>query len=173
MKASDLLWLLAYPVYQIIGTARHELSHALGAVIQGGEVLDMAIVPSYSETSGLRWGWVTVTNVSSWTLVSVAPYGVGLILALCTLLILKKTRLPRWVRLNCVILGVLSPLLDLAYNYAKLFWTRHGDLPEVAHHWPSLLVHSACPVALSLLLGASALSLRTLKTTPPAPPPQA
>ena len=29
LKREDLLWLLAYPLYQIIGTIRHEASHAL------------------------------------------------------------------------------------------------------------------------------------------------
>jgi hypothetical protein len=33
LKKTDLLWLLAYPIYQIIGTIRHEGSHALAGLL--------------------------------------------------------------------------------------------------------------------------------------------
>ena len=55
MKRKDLLWFLAYPVYQTIGTLRHEGSHALAAMAEGAEVTKLVFWPSFSNG---RFYWV-------------------------------------------------------------------------------------------------------------------
>jgi hypothetical protein len=40
LQKRDMLWILAYPIYQIIGTIRHEGSHALVALLEGARVTD-------------------------------------------------------------------------------------------------------------------------------------
>ena len=47
MKKKDFLWLLLYPVYQTIGTFRHEGSHALAAMAEGAEVTQFVFWPSF------------------------------------------------------------------------------------------------------------------------------
>jgi hypothetical protein len=47
MKRKDLLWALAYPVYQIIGTLRHEGSHALAAMAEGAKVTKSVFWPNF------------------------------------------------------------------------------------------------------------------------------
>ena len=61
MKKSDWLWLLAYPLYQILGTIRHEAGHALAAWLQGAEITEFVFLP------GMRgeifyWGYVRWTG---------------------------------------------------------------------------------------------------------------
>ena len=57
MKKTDLWWLLAWPVYQLVGTARHELSHAVVAVWHGARITQIEVLPSF-QPEGFRWGYV-------------------------------------------------------------------------------------------------------------------
>jgi hypothetical protein len=45
-QKSDMLWLLAYPLYQVIGTVRHEGSHALVALVEGAKIEQFVVLPS-------------------------------------------------------------------------------------------------------------------------------
>lgn len=45
LKKADLLWLLAYPLYQIIGTIRHEASRALMAWLEGSAFTNLCFGP--------------------------------------------------------------------------------------------------------------------------------
>ena len=49
LRPADALWLLAYPLYQVIGTFRHENSHALVAASQGATIDRLVILPSLQE----------------------------------------------------------------------------------------------------------------------------
>jgi hypothetical protein len=42
----DLWWLLGYPIYQTLGTIRHEGSHALVAMLQGAHIIKFQAFPS-------------------------------------------------------------------------------------------------------------------------------
>jgi hypothetical protein len=55
MKRKDLLWILAYPAYQIIGTIRHEGSHALAAMAEGVEVKKFVFWPNV-DLEHFSWG---------------------------------------------------------------------------------------------------------------------
>jgi hypothetical protein len=55
MKRRDLLWSLAYPVYQIIGTIRHEGSNALAATAEGVEVKKFVFWPNV-DLEHFSWG---------------------------------------------------------------------------------------------------------------------
>ena len=44
ITSRDWIWLFAYPAYQIIGTIRHEGSHALAVVMEGGREIGRAHV---------------------------------------------------------------------------------------------------------------------------------
>jgi uncharacterized membrane protein len=114
----DLLWLLAYPVYQIIGTMRHEGSHALAAMAEGAKVTEFVFWPSF-HNGGLFWGYVRLEGSRTW-FVTAAPYFCDLLtffVALLIILVAKPKH--RWLWLNILIIGMLSPFINSAYNYLR------------------------------------------------------
>jgi hypothetical protein len=117
LKKTDFLWLLAYPVYQIVGTIRHEGSHALAAVLEGARLQQFVFLPSLSSSGRWLWGYVEYQGrVNGW--VTAAPYLVDLLtyavfFGLCYAVLFRR----RWVWLNLVIFGLISPLINSAYNY--------------------------------------------------------
>jgi hypothetical protein len=142
LKKSDLWWLLGWPVYQLLGTARHELSHAAVTVCQGARIEQIAIVPSF-QPDGFLWGYVSWTGGQVTWLVAAAPYLVDLALYLAVLLVcLTAVRLRRWLWLNLFILGLLSPFVDTAANYSKLLRRPSGDVNELASQFSPVLIHS-------------------------------
>jgi len=71
MRRKDLLWILAYPVYQIIGTIRHEGSHALAAMAEGIEVEKFVFWPSLPGGK-FYFGYVNWEGSTTW-FVTAAP----------------------------------------------------------------------------------------------------
>jgi hypothetical protein len=65
LQKRDLLWILAYPIYQIIGTIRHEGSHALVALLEGARVTEFVFWPSFTKY-GFYWGYVRITGSTDW-----------------------------------------------------------------------------------------------------------
>ena len=113
MKRKDLWWILAYPLYQLIGTFRHEASHALAVVMQGARITEFVIWP----TQG-RWGYVAWEG-SVTSAVTAAPYICDLLtfavfFPVCMAFHCDKRR---WIWLNAIVLGIISPLVNSAYNY--------------------------------------------------------
>jgi hypothetical protein len=160
MKKSDLWWLLAWPVYQLIGTARHELSHAAVAAWQGARITQIQIFPSF-RPQGFFWGYVTWTGGQTNALVTAAPYLCDLavflaFLPLCTL----ATRAPRWLWINAFIIGIVSPLIDTAFNYSKLFRCGAGDVNEFASRFPPVAIHWLFVATLVLYLTGSCFAWR-------------
>ncbi len=112
MKAKDLLWIFAYPLYQLIGTFRHEAGHALVALLQGETVTKFVFWPTSS-----GWGYVVYEGPSTVAGIA-APYILDLFtflffFLLCMLVIFRR----RWIWINAVAIGIISPLINSAYNY--------------------------------------------------------
>lgn len=59
MKRSDLWLLLGYPIYQFLGTARHEWSHAAVAVMQGAHLSKVKLLSSIDPVRGLMVGYTS------------------------------------------------------------------------------------------------------------------
>jgi hypothetical protein len=142
MKKSDLWWLLGWPVYQVIGTARHEVSHAVVAAWQGARITEIVVLPSFQQ-EGLLWGYVNSTGGHTDALVTAAPYFCDLavflvFLPLCTLAV----RAPRWLWINAFIIGLLSPLGDTAANYSKLFRRDVGDVNALVAEFSPVAMHA-------------------------------
>ena len=116
MKKKDLLWVLAYPVYQTIGTMRHEGSHALAAMAEGAKVTKFVFCPSF-QNGKLFWGYVDWNGSTTWFTIA-APYFCDLLTFFVALLIILEVKpKPRWLWFNILIIGMLSPLVNSAYNY--------------------------------------------------------
>jgi len=116
LQKRDLLWILAYPIYQIIGTIRHEGSHALVALLEGARVTEFVFWPSFTKY-GFYWGYVRITGSTDWVFLA-APYLVDLItfaifFCVCMWLLIRR----KWIWLNLVIIGMISPFANSLYNY--------------------------------------------------------
>jgi hypothetical protein len=142
MKKSDLLWVLAYPVYQILGTLRHEGAHALAIMAQGGTIDKFVFWP----TEGGYWGYVSwsgaYTSPAGEVAIDAAPYLVDALTFLvfftvCMLVLFKW----RWLWINLIAIGIVSPLVNSAYNYN---FGRSGanDVGDLLSQLSPIVVHT-------------------------------
>jgi len=112
----DFLWFLLYPVYQTIGTIRHEGSHALAAMAEGAGIKKFVFWPTFDP---FRWGYVRYDGYTTW-FTTAAPYFCDLITFFVALLIILEAKPKRrWLWLNILIIGMLSPFLNSAYSYFR------------------------------------------------------
>ena len=145
--AKDFLWLLLYPVYQTIGTIRHEGSHALAAMVEGAEITKFVFWP----TSGY-WGYVSWQGSTTW-FTTAAPYFCDLItffVALLIILVAKPKR--RWLWFNILLIGMLSPLINSVHNYRIGLAGSLNDVGRLLSSLDPIAVHLY--FALTLLLYA-------------------
>ncbi len=139
MKIKDLLWLLAYPIYQVIGTFRHEGAHALVAIIRGGEVSKFVFWPSLYN-GDFYWGYVIFDGPKG-LLSSAAPYLLDLItfcffFPLCLFVLFKR----KWIWLNLAVIGLVSPLANSFYNYRGGL-SSLNDVGKMFRDLSDILVH--------------------------------
>jgi hypothetical protein len=135
----DLLWLLAYPVYQTIGTISHEGSHALAAMAEGLKVKEFVFWPRFLNGQ-LYWGYVDWGGSTTW-FPRVAPYFCDLITFFVALLIILEAKpRRRWLWLNILIIGMLSPLVNSAQNYFGGLRVLN-DVGELLHDLNPIAVH--------------------------------
>ncbi len=150
LKKTDFLWLLAYPLYQIVGTLRHEGSHALAAVLSGGTIREFVVWPSLVG-GHLLWGYVNYTGNDVWW-ISAAPYLIDLLtFTVCFIWLWRVRFTRRAVWLNILIIGLLSPLINSAYNYAGRF-SPGNDVAYLLRELPAGLVNGYFAATLSLYL---------------------
>ncbi len=136
----DLAWLFAYPFYQLVGTIRHEGSHALAVVLEGGKVLKFVFWPTWERE--FYWGYVRWSGSGLDWLVSAAPYLADLVTFAVFYLLCTRVRIRRhWLWVNLCAVGLLSPLVNSGYRYASSFF-RSGDLTPVMKAVPPAAVHA-------------------------------
>ena len=139
MKIRDLLWILAYPIYQVIGTFRHEGAHALAAILSGAEVTKFVFGPSMLDVL-FYWGYVIVIDPTG-VLFSAAPYLLDLItyfffFPLCMLVVFKR----KWIWINLAVIGLISPFANSLYNYRGRL-SSLNDVGKILRDLPDLIVH--------------------------------
>jgi hypothetical protein len=140
MKRRDLLWGLAYPAYQIIGIFRHEGSHALAAMAEGATVKKFVFWPNFDRGSFI-WGYVNWSGPTTW-FTTAAPYFCDLItffIALLIILGVKPQR--RWLWFNILVIGMLSSLVNSAYNYSGGLAGSFNDVGELLYELNPVAVH--------------------------------
>ncbi len=136
---ADWPWLFAYPAYQIIGTIRHEASHALAVILEGGRVTEFVFWPT--RETRFYWGYLRWSGQTDW-LVSAAPYFADLATFAVFYFICTRVKIKRhWLWVNLYAIGLVSPLVNSAYRYVSNFF-RTGDLTSVTQAVPSAAVHA-------------------------------
>ena len=148
-RKTDFLWLLAYPLYQIIGTIRHEGSHALAAWLEGGTVTRFVFWPTVDQQRVFRWGYVQFGGPTSW-LTLAAPYFAdlltfGLFFWLCVRFRFSR----RWLWLNFVIIGLISPLANTVFN-ALGSGRPTNDIARLLHSLPPFAVYAYLVLTIAL-----------------------
>jgi len=137
----DLLWLGLYPAYQVIGTFRHEVSHAVVAILQGAGITHFEVLPSFGTTGFEHWGYVSWNGQTTWLAIA-APYFCDLLTFILGFLACWLIAFPRrWMWMNLLVIGLLSPLLNSLYNYAGGILHRTNDVSYLLAHLPPLAVH--------------------------------
>jgi hypothetical protein len=139
IKRIDFLWLLAAPLYLIATTLRHEGSHALVAMLEGCKVVDVVILPSFR--GGFTFGYAALAGDPGWPMYA-APYCCDLLtFGVAFLVCFFVERIPRWVWLNIVVIGIVGPLANSLYNYQGGFWRSGTDVASLLAALPDLWVH--------------------------------
>lgn len=150
LRRGDLLWLLAYPIYQLIGSLRHEASHAAAAILQGAAIEELVFWPTWGSW-GFRWGYVRWSGDVGWFATG-APYLCDLATFVIFFVIYTRVRFRRhWVWVNLVIIGLISPLVNSAYNYVNGI-RGVGDAAGLLEALPGPVVHAYFVVTLSMYL---------------------
>jgi hypothetical protein len=148
LRAKDLLWLLGYPAYQVLGTIRHEASHAVAAKIEGARILRFGILPRIDGQRGILWGYV-VTEGHTTNFTSAAPYLVDLVTYAAFFVFCMRLRGPRWLWLNLAVIGVLSPAIDTLYAYVNAAFRDIGDVAHLLRTGPAPAVHACFAAAIA------------------------
>lgn len=124
-----LIHLLAYPIYQILGTLRHEGAHAIAAMLYGFRIIEFKVFPHVADG---KWYFGHVYYDTGGeepsSNIHLAPYYVDVIcgVALAAVLRLVEFSNVHWALFALIMLGV-SPVLDTGYNVMKWFLWRRGD----------------------------------------------
>jgi hypothetical protein len=127
MKRKDLRWFLLFPVYHTFSTIRHEGSHVLAAMADGAEITKFVFWPSI-RNGEFSFGYVGVEGSTTWFM-RAAPYFCDLIIFFVAILVILEAKPQRrWLWLNILIIGMLAPFLNSAYNYFRGVARGLGDV---------------------------------------------
>jgi hypothetical protein len=166
LRKSDLWWLTGYPVYQILGTIRHEGSHALAAILQGAHIIKFQVLPSIVPDGRFFWGYVIYAGGHPTWLNAAAPYFCDVLtLPLFSWLALRDRRMPHWLWVNVFVLGVLSPLANTLYNYQNAVIRHRGDVFVLLTALPNWAVHTVFLAAILLMGAGTWATIRSEKPT--------
>jgi hypothetical protein len=124
---------LCYPIYQILGTIRHELAHVIAARLSGVGILEWKVIPHFYNDQ-FYWGRVQYdpatlhrTNIH----ISLAPYYVCALYAIA-FVVLRMTGVldqieNQHLKAFIGIAMVVSPAFDFFYNLYKYARYNRGD----------------------------------------------
>lgn len=153
LRKRDLLWLLLFPLYLLIGTLRHELAHAAAAHLQGAEILKFTFWPSRNLDGTFYFGYVLWHGETNWV-VNAAPYFFDTFTyALFFPLVFLVRFRNHWLWINLVIIGLISPIVNSLYNYML-----GSDVRKLLSALPDKAIHGYFLLGISLgLLGLAAV----------------
>jgi len=128
IRGKDLLWGLAVPLYWILGTLRHEGSHALVGILCGARLKEFIYWPTHWHGQ-FYWGYVLFDGTPP-VVATAAPYFVDVLLVLASAWVcVRWFAESRALWINVVALGLVAPTIDLTYNFIMAVVFRHaGDV---------------------------------------------
>jgi len=144
--------IVALVILFIWTNARHEGSHALMASLEGASVPECKLFPGIHPNGSYYFGYVLISGGTSWLTIA-GPFFSDLILLLITLTILIWKRNIKFYKI-IFLLGFISPLIDLLYNYQGGFWRTISDVYRLNELLPKAIVHF---YFISLIIGTISL----------------
>jgi len=127
------IWLLAYPIIQVLSTLRHEGAHALAAHLEGAKITGFRIIPG-SLDGRRQWGWCSWTSVrpmTEWAFL--APFIILPAIILFSLvlaeIVWRSANFSHHIWMTIMLFGVISPAVDTAAVYWR-FKRDSGDLKD-------------------------------------------
>lgn len=139
----------------------HELSHALGAILVGGQVVDIKLIPSFWEGE-LAGAWVTAVGLGpSWPVMTGAPYVLDVAFVVASLAVLRR-RLSG----NALVVGLLvmlmclRPTFDLVSETVAFVGGARADLWHIQRVIGSAALGSFLAVSLALCVLSVGVLLR-------------
>jgi hypothetical protein len=129
-----LIHVLLYPLYQIIGTAKHEYSHAFAAKCQGLTVTEINILPKRID-GRWYWGYFRYIGGKADKMTMLYPYVADIVCILIGFGIVIGVDLFWWfdhrhALLATMIILIVSPVVDIVYNLLKWKIAGRGDFAE-------------------------------------------
>lgn len=154
ISGGDLIWLLGYPLYQVLYTPLHESAHAIAGLLKGERIEKFVFWPSYSPNR-FSFGHVIFKGGRSDTelgwFVAAAPYIFDFTLFLITFAYLQNFTIERhWTWLNLVIIGLVAPLINSSFQYLLGLVKISGDVGALFKLLPKFVVHIYFVITLSL-----------------------
>ncbi len=121
--------------------SRHEGSHALVAWMEGAEINEVKLWPGVHEELGFYFAYVDHSGETSW-LTEAAPFFSDiLLLIIASALLFRNPGTRHYYAI--LLLGFVSPLIDLLYNYQGGFWRSGTDVSDLLELLPGPIVHTA------------------------------
>lgn len=130
LRWSDARWLLAAPVYGVLNVTRHELSHALVALVQGVPVVKVSVLPTgFPGIADANWGYTKlgpVPLIPAWP-ISAAPFVCDLITFAIGLGVVRRLARSRrhWLWLNAVVMLLAGPFVDSVGAWVRYQYPQH------------------------------------------------
>ncbi|NSW53738.1 MAG: hypothetical protein HPY85_14650 [Anaerolineae bacterium] len=150
----DSHWLYALPIYLLINSLRHQIANVIAVLLTGGRLTRFTLLPDFSPAGWLRFSNIQWVGGEEW-LILAAPYVADLITFVVFFLLLqRKVVQKRWLFINLLILGLLSPVFNSAYDYFSTVFVA-TDVSRIISHMPyEELVHLYFVLTLSFYVMA-------------------
>lgn len=126
-----LIHILLLPIYQIVGTLKHEGAHAIAAKLSGFEIMSFKFLP-HRYNGSFYWGRVTWKPKALFTKPNthmfLAPYYVDIVCIVAASAVIWNVDWESffWFAFTVIMLG-FSPIVDTAYNVLKWKLKGTGD----------------------------------------------
>lgn len=131
----------------IITTVRHEGAHALMTMLQGVPINEMKLLPGIHPEQGFYFGYVDRGDGGNW-LISAAPFMAAVLWFLVFCAIYRRTVRHSGWRLPLFIVGIVSPIADIIYNYQGGLWRQGTDVWNLLQALPAWSVHGTYLIAI-------------------------
>lgn len=147
VKWPDALWHIipGLAVYQILGTVRHELAHAVACWLAGYKVTLVRVLP-HMYRDKFYWGRIAFEpqGGARYSIhMHLAPYEVGAV-AVAIWFAVVRFAPPPWVAdermawhlwAMFTLMFLISPIVDFLYNLGKMIFAKRGDLYKAVRFW--------------------------------------
>jgi len=145
--------------------ARHEGSHAVMAYLEGADIQELRLFPGVHKELGFYFAYVEHSENTTW-LTEAAPYFSDVLLLLVASALLLWKQNIRFFN-EILLLGFISPIINLIYNYQGGLWRSGTDVSDLLDQLPKTLVHlTFISTIIIAILALRFFRKRRLKATP-------